>query len=163
LLLGNAHFYLGQYEKAIEFFRTALAQDPEFADAKLNMALSQRALNKFDESIQLLESLTEESRVAQKAKAQLLLSYEEAGKAMGNQGRLEKAFNYFKSGLQKGGDPAKFNYFLGITSAQLGKLNQAREYLEEAKKHPMDQDNQQNVENALARVISDMTKEGGNE
>ncbi len=36
LLLGNAHFYLGQHEKAIRFFQLALSQDPDFADAKLN-------------------------------------------------------------------------------------------------------------------------------
>ncbi|HKK87557.1 MAG TPA: tetratricopeptide repeat protein, partial [Saprospiraceae bacterium] len=163
LLLGNAHFYLEQYEKAIGFYKKALAQDPGFADASLNLALSHRALNNFDECIALLEAMDGEPRVAQKAKAQLLLSYEEAGKAMGQKGQLNKGFDYFQTGLKRGGDPAKFNYFLGITSAQLGNLVEAKQYLEEAKTHPMDLDNQQNVETALARVISDLKKAEGNE
>lgn len=156
LLLGNAYFYLGQHEKAVEYFNKALQQDPNFADAKLNLALSQRELNKFDKCISLLKSLTDEPRVSSKAKAQLLISYEEAGKAMGKQGRLQEAFEYFKTGLDNGGDPAKFNYFLGITSAQLRNLEKAKEFLQEAKKHPIDKDNQQNVDNALNRVISDL-------
>lgn len=163
LLMGNAHFYLGQYDKAIGFYKKALAQDPDFADARLNLALSYRALNNFDECIALLKALEDEPRVAQKAKAQLLLSYEEAGKDMGKSGQLDKGFDYFQTGLNSGGDPAKFNYFLGITSAQMGNLVKAEQYLEEAKNHPMDLDNQQNVEKTLARIISDLKKAEGNE
>lgn len=156
LLLGNAHFYLGSYEEAKRYFNLALAQDSDFADAKINLALSERALGNFDESIALLTSLANEPRVAEKAKTQLLMTFEEAGKAMGQQGRLNKAFAYFEQGLSNGGDPAKFNYFLGITSAQLGRLEPARNYLLEAQKFPMDEDNKQNVTRTLQRVNADL-------
>ncbi len=42
LLMGNGYFYLQDFEKAIESYNTALKLDPQFKDAKTNLALVYR-------------------------------------------------------------------------------------------------------------------------
>ena len=40
--MGNGYFYLQDFEKAIESYNTALKLDPQFKDAKTNLALVYR-------------------------------------------------------------------------------------------------------------------------
>ncbi len=42
LLMGNGYFYLQEFDKAIESYNTALKLDPQFKDAKTNLALVYR-------------------------------------------------------------------------------------------------------------------------
>jgi tetratricopeptide (TPR) repeat protein len=159
LLLGNANFYLEDYLKAQRFFQLALDQDPDFIDAKLNMAICKRKLNDFEEALSDMKKLIDEPRLGQKARQQLLTTYEEAGKYAGQQGNIDASIDYFQKGLKEGGNPAKFNYFIGVSYAQKGQLQKALDFLQEAKKHPMEDDNNQNVDRALNQVMIDLKKE----
>ena len=47
LILGNARFYLKEYESAIAAFESALSIDPGFEDARKNLAISYREAGKF--------------------------------------------------------------------------------------------------------------------
>ena len=42
LIMGNAHYYLKEYDKATEAYELALNIDPEFKDAQTNLAISLR-------------------------------------------------------------------------------------------------------------------------
>jgi tetratricopeptide (TPR) repeat protein len=55
--IGNAFFELGQYEKAIDAYRSALRFDPGLAKADYNLALTYARMEKLPEAEQLLKKL----------------------------------------------------------------------------------------------------------
>ncbi len=156
LLLGNAHFYKEDYKQAKQYYELALRQDKDFADAKMNMALCERELKNFDPSITLLRELQDDQRIGDRAKLQLEKSYEEAGKFYSQRAQWDQALSYFGKGLEMGGEPAKFNYFIGVTYAQTGQLESALEYLTKALEYPSEDDNRQNILRAHQQVELDL-------
>ncbi len=55
--IGNAFFELGQYEKAIDAYRSALRFDPGLAKADYNLAVTYARMKKLPEAEQLLKKL----------------------------------------------------------------------------------------------------------
>ena len=47
LILGNAHYYLKEYDDAIDAFKAALTIDPDFTDATKNLGISYREAGKY--------------------------------------------------------------------------------------------------------------------
>jgi protein O-mannosyl-transferase len=133
LILGNAHYYLGEYEKAITAYENALAIDPGFGDASKNLAVAlrdagkiagekegnlpkalsylQRSLTIFDKDVETLRLL---------------------GVANGVSNNHPMALGYFEKVVQI--DPTNATGFLNLSNAlrNVGQTAQAEQMLQKA-------------------------------
>jgi tetratricopeptide (TPR) repeat protein len=55
--IGNAYADLGQYDKAIQYYQTALQVDPSFAKANYNLALAYARMKRTDDAVGVLKQL----------------------------------------------------------------------------------------------------------
>lgn len=134
LLIGNAQFYLKQYELAISYYDRALSLDPVYSEAIYNRAVAQRDLGRFyGESLGDLDRAIE---FLQKAYPELQDDYETnrlLGIAFGNRGEPEKAIPYFKKALAQKTDDAWTNYNLGLAYLAIQDSINANHYIGIAK------------------------------
>lgn len=101
LLLGNAYVYLEQYEKAIEYYNTALKLDSAFGDAINNRAIAYREAGKMygEQRGDIVKAL----QYLNQAHATLPNDYETnrlLGVANGIQGRNDQAIAFFKKCIE---------------------------------------------------------------
>jgi protein O-mannosyl-transferase len=133
LILGNAHYYLSDYENAIKAFDNALSIDSEFAEAKKNLAISLRdaariagekegniskALTYLKRSISLYERDTETLRLL--------------GVAHGVSNQHQEALAYFEKVVQI--DPSNATGYLNLSNAyrNINQLPKAEELRQKA-------------------------------
>jgi tetratricopeptide (TPR) repeat protein len=101
LLLGNAHYYLSNYDQAIQAFKQALLIDPEYGDASKNMGLAYRdggrKAGEMDNDIKKATVYLKEaaSLLPEDYEAQRL-----AGIAHGFNGNVLEAIAYFERAAQ---------------------------------------------------------------
>lgn len=134
LLLGNAHFYLKEYERAINAYNRSLQLDPGYPEALYNRALAQRDFGRFFGEKQ--GNLPKAIDFLQKAYEQLQDDYETnrlLGIAYGNQGQPLKAIPFFEKALALKTDDAWTNYNLGLAYLAIQDSANANRYIGKAK------------------------------
>ncbi len=101
LLLGNAHTYLEEYDKAIPRFEQALRIDPKYKDALLNMGVACRGAEKYDDAIKYHKKAYElHGTKFPVTKKTLLETYRFAGEFFGKKGQLDKSINLLLEALK---------------------------------------------------------------
>ena len=133
LLLGNAYFYVQNYDNSIENYKKALALDPVFRDAKTNLAVAYRDGGKYygqqkndiPKAIEYLAKATEIN--PQDAVALSFL-----GTAYGMSGQPKKSIEVLTQALDIRGD-AQDAQNLSVSYRQIGDKAKAEEWLEKAK------------------------------
>jgi tetratricopeptide (TPR) repeat protein len=97
LLMGNAHFYLGNYEKSIEAYQNCLKLDPNFKDAINNLAVAYRDAGRKagekENNLPKAESLLQKSLQVNANDVETLRLM---GITYGIAGQHEKAITYFE-------------------------------------------------------------------
>ncbi len=133
LLKGNAHFFIGSYEKAVEAYDTALKIDPNFSDALKNQAIALREAGKY---------AGEKQGDMTKATLYLEKSYQMAPQDMGTvrllgvlngvKGNHLEAFKFFKA--VSDAQPENANAYLDLSTAyrNLGDQENAEKYFQKA-------------------------------
>lgn len=135
LLLGNAYNYLQEYESSIQTYRQALQIDPNYAEAKKNLAVTFRDAGRY---------YGEQKGDLGKSIAYLTQSYDMnpndyetarlLGVAHGISGNAVQAVAFFGKALDLAPDNADALYNLGTAYFNAGQPEQASRYVEEAKK-----------------------------
>ncbi|MBK8701698.1 MAG: tetratricopeptide repeat protein [Saprospiraceae bacterium] len=129
LLMGNCHYYLNDFEKSILAYEAALKIDPEFKDARNNLAVSYRdaARNAGERqrNITLAESLLLKSYSINPTDTETLRLL---GVAYGMSGQHQKAITYFSKVVEL--DPKNAAAFLNLSSAYqyMGDTDNANKY-----------------------------------
>lgn len=126
LLQGNAHNYLEQYEASIAAYRQALAIDPEYADARRNLAITLRQAGQYfgekrgdlQRSIQYLR----EANQIQPGEYEVLRLL---GVAHGQGGMHQQAVAFFRQALEVRPGDAQAWFNLGIAQQLAGQPEQA--------------------------------------
>ncbi len=125
LLMGNAYFYLQNYDSAIICYQKALALSPGFADAQKNMAVAYRDAGQYwgEQKGDVNKALTYlnksyEMVPADAATARLL------GVAYGISGNNAQALTYFGKAVEL--DPANAQSVYDLGSAYINSGNQPK-------------------------------------
>jgi len=133
LLKGNAHFFIGSYEKAVEAYDIALKIDPNFSDALKNQAIALREAGKY---------AGEKQGDMTKATFYLERAYQMAPQDMGTvrllgvlngvNGNHLEAFKFFKA--VSDAQPENANAYLDLSTAyrNLGDQENAEKYFQKA-------------------------------
>ena len=134
LLLGNANFYLRQFEASISAFDHALVLDPTYEDARKNRAFAYRDYARYRG--EKLQDLPGAIALLEKAAPDLKEDYEThrlLGVAYGNMGNTPKAIAHFLTAVDLRQDDASTLFNLGMAYlAQNDSLN-ANRYISQAK------------------------------
>ena len=133
LLLGNAHYYLENYEASVENFDKALAVDPNYADALKNLPIVLRDGGRY---------LGQVKNNFPKAEKWLVRSYNMSpqdyetcrllGITYGIQGQNQKAIEYFLIAVELRPDIAANYSSLGTAYLNNGQTELAREAFNKA-------------------------------
>ena len=133
LLLGNAHYYLENYEASVENFDKALAVDPNYADALKNLPIVLRDGGRYLGQVQ---------NNFPKAEKWLVRSYNMSpqdyetcrllGITYGIQGQNQKAIEYFLKAVELRPDIAANYSSLGTAYLNNGQTELAREAFNKA-------------------------------
>lgn len=118
--IGNAFFELGQYEKAIDAYRSALRFDPGLAKADYNLALTYARMERLPEAEQLLKKLLADDPENVSLILTLAWAYHRAG-------REEEALSRYDAGLAIAPENADAWYNSAVI---LWKLERKQEALE---------------------------------
>lgn len=121
LLLGNAFYYLNNFDQAIQAFKQALVLDPEYADASKNMGLAYRDGGRI--AGETLGDLRKATTYLKEAAALLPEDYEAhrlAGIAFGFSGNKLEAISYFQRAAQIKPDLSDAWFNLGTAYYQAG-------------------------------------------
>lgn len=118
--IGNAFFELGQYEKAIDAYRSALRFDPGLAKADYNLALTYARMERLPEAEQLLKKLLADDPTNVSLILTLAWAYHRAG-------REEEALSRYDAGLAIAPENADAWYNSAVI---LWKLERKQEALE---------------------------------
>lgn len=78
--IGNAYFDLGQYDKAITYYQSALRVDPTLVKADYNLALTFVRMKRNDDAIAILKRLLANDKKNTTVMAALGWAYHQAGK-----------------------------------------------------------------------------------
>lgn len=113
LIKGNANFYLGNYNEAIQNYQIALQYDPSFTDAENNL---EKALEAKKQTAQM-EGITK---------------IENQGIAASQSGNYPEAIRIFSGLLQKYPDEPKYYFFIGVAHVSSGDLPAALEHFKKA-------------------------------
>jgi tetratricopeptide (TPR) repeat protein len=133
LLLGNAHNYLKEYEKAIQYYQQALSLDPSYSEADNNLGITYRDAGRYygeqkgdlGRAIQYLEQAYA-YRPDEYETVRLL------GVAYGIQGNSAKAIEYFKKGIELNPEDADAFFNLGTAWLNAGDTEKANFYHQKA-------------------------------
>jgi tetratricopeptide (TPR) repeat protein len=121
LLLGNAFYYLNNFDQAIQAFKQALMIDPEYADASKNMGLAYRDGGRI--AGEMLGDLQKATTYLKEAATLLPEDYEAhrlAGIAFGFSGSKLEAISYFQRAAQIKPDLSDAWFNLGTAYYQAG-------------------------------------------
>lgn len=133
LLLGNAHYYLQEWDQAITYYRQALSLDSAYEEARGNLAITYRDAGRyFGEQ---LGDLPKAIQYLEQAYALRSDDYETArllGVAYGIGGDTAKAIQYFSRAVELEPDSADALYNLGSAYYQAGQPERGRELHEKA-------------------------------
>ncbi|MBK9016301.1 MAG: tetratricopeptide repeat protein [Saprospiraceae bacterium] len=134
LIMGNAYNYLQQYEASIQAYEQALKLDPEYGEAKSNLAITCRQAGQF---------FGEKKGDIAKAFTYLNKAYElnpsdyEAlrllGVANGVSGNGQKAVEFFTKALEKEPNNAAAYYNLASAYYNIGQADKTAELMAKAK------------------------------
>lgn len=133
LLMGNANYYLKDYGKAIQSYENALRIDPEFRDARTNMAVCLRDAGRQAGEVQ---NDLKKSEDYLKRSLQLVPNDAETmrllGVVNGIKGNHAEAIRYFEMVVQA--DPKNAVNYLNLSNAceQSGNKAKAQEYMNTA-------------------------------
>ncbi len=134
LLLGNAHFYLKEYDKAIQHYERALKIDPNYADAQTNLARALRDAGKYygEQRGDLPQAITYLSRSYQldptDAETARLL-----GVAYGLSGQNDKAIQWFEKALSLQPQSAAIMRDLATAWYHAGNQAKAQQWMQRAR------------------------------
>lgn len=134
LLLGNSHFYLGQYDDAIAIYRQTLNLDPGYEDGRKNLGIALRDGGKArgeqqnDPRGALPLLLEAEKYLPEDSETMRLL-----GVCYGRLGQTQNAIRYFEKELSLASTNASTYFNLGIAHQNAGNLEKAKEYFEKAR------------------------------
>ena len=117
---GNALFFLGRKEEAIEAYRQAGALDPKFAHFYHGLGVALSSLGRTEEAI-------EAYRQAIAVDPKLAYSYHGLGIALSNFGRTEEAIEAYRQAIVVDPKDAHPYYGLGIALSSLGRTEEAIE------------------------------------
>ncbi len=133
LLLGNAHNYLQEYEKSIQYYEHALSLDPNYADANNNLAITYRSAGRYfgEQKNDLGKSLSYLTK-AEQANPDDIETIRLLGVVYGMSGNSQKAISYFSkvTTLQPNSASAWLN--LGNAYGQAGDVQKAETYRQKA-------------------------------
>jgi protein O-mannosyl-transferase len=123
LLQGNCHYYLQDYESAIQSYRQALLIDPVYKDAIENLGITYRDAGKYfgeqkGDLVKALEYLGEAYKLRPTEFETLRL----LGIANGIGGRFAEAEKYFSQALEQNDQHADTWFDLGVTQLNLGNM-----------------------------------------
>jgi tetratricopeptide (TPR) repeat protein len=121
LLLGNAYYYLNNFDQAIQSFKQALVIDPEYVDASKNMGLAYRDGGRI--AGETLGDLAKAIAYLKQAASLLPDDYEAhrlAGIAFGFNGNKLEAISYFQRAAQLKPDLSDAWFNLGTAYYQAG-------------------------------------------
>lgn len=134
LLLGNAHFYLGSYQQAIDYYDMALQIDPYYQEARSNSSIAHRDFGRWygEEKGDLEHALHH----LQLAMVELGDDYETnrlLGIAHGNNGEAAASIKYFLKALSIKPEDGWTHYNLGLAYLSEGDTINAKRYITRAK------------------------------
>ncbi len=130
VLLGRLHLMKGEGDRAAELYEAALAEDPDLAGAKNDLAF---LLSREDRDLDRALQLAQEARQALGNEPQVI---DTLGYVMLRRGLAGPAAEQFGSALQlaeeRGAPTAGLHYHMGLALRALGQEEAAAEYLAKA-------------------------------
>ncbi len=116
--LGNLHAQLGEPERAIEAYRSAIEVDDLFFPAKMNLAVLFNAAGRNEDAEALLREILE----AYPEEAQAAYSL---GLLLAEMGRLDEAVDFLGRAAALQPDRTRAHYNLGLALQALGRIDEA--------------------------------------
>lgn len=133
LLLGNSYVYQNNYEKALEYYQFALKYNPDFRDARSNMAKMYKEMGRKAGEVE--GNLPKAKEMLQKSleiDAKDPETNRLMGVATGMSGQAREAIKYFQAALDAKPDDAFYMFDLGSAYANVGDMEKANYYHSEA-------------------------------
>jgi tetratricopeptide (TPR) repeat protein len=115
--LGEKAYRDGNVDTAIDYFQTAIQQDPNFAAAYGNLGLAYRKLNRFAESIWASRKAISFASGENAGKTRAA-AYYEIGKLYENNGDLENALRHYKRAKENNNAPVYDKAISRLDAAQ---------------------------------------------
>jgi len=120
--LGAAYKNLGNFNEAIQEFKTAFSLQPDYAEAHGNLGLVYKTLRRFDEAVQ-------EYQTALSIKPDYAEAHNNLGTLYAEQGRRMDAIQEYHTAISLSPNYAEAHNNLGIAYHDLGRRDEAiREY-----------------------------------
>jgi len=133
LLLGNAHFYLNEFDAAIRSYQQALQLDPGYEEARRNLGVTYRDGGKFYGEQQ--GDLAKATQYLNQALNYLPEDYETLrllGVANGMGGNQQQAIEYFRRAAEANPESADAWYNLGTAHLAAGNTEQGQAFRQKA-------------------------------
>lgn len=133
LLLGNAHYYLKEWDRAIQYYQKALELDPGYEEANSNLAIAYRDAGRYFGEQQ--GDIGRAIRYLERAYQLNPDDYETArllGVAYGVSGNSQQAIQYFSRAVELDPDNPDALYNLGSAYYNAGMPEQGLRYHEQA-------------------------------
>ncbi len=134
LILGNAYNYLQQYEASIQAYEQALKLDPEYGEAKNNLAITCRQAGQFfgEKKGDIARAFTYLNR-AYELNPNDYETLRLLGVANGVSGNGQKAVEFFTKALEKEPNNAAAYYNLASAYYNIGQADKTAELMAKAK------------------------------
>ncbi|MBK9982568.1 MAG: tetratricopeptide repeat protein [Saprospiraceae bacterium] len=134
LLLGNSYYHLGDFDKAITYYRQVLKIDPDYTEGKRNLGVALRDEGK--NQGEKLNNLTGAISLLEEALSYLpddFTTYHLLGVAYGQKGETMKAITFFKKEIELAPKNAAAYFNLGIAYQHAGDEANAKISFDKAK------------------------------
>jgi tetratricopeptide (TPR) repeat protein len=118
LSLGVAYKAIGQIDQAIQEYKTAIALQPDFADAHNNLGVAYKEMGKYDDAIA-------EYKTALSIDPGLAMAHNNLGETLDKLGRIPEAFVEIQKAAQLNPDDALIHYNLGNIYREAGQFDKA--------------------------------------
>ena len=123
--LGNALYKQGRYEEALDAYRVAAEQRPNYAKVHGNLGMTLNKLERFEEAEAYL-------RRAIALDPKTKRRYYHLGNALYGQGRYAEAVDAYRVAAEQHPDDARIHSGLGVTFSGLGRSEEAEAHLNRA-------------------------------
>ncbi len=134
LLLGNAYNYLQRYEESIHYYQQALAIDPNYTEARNNLAITYANAGRYyGEQKGDLNKAIEYLLKANEMKPNSYETLRLLGVAYGIGGRVNEALEFFKQAAALQPNDADALYNLGTAYFNAGQSEEAEKYFQQAR------------------------------